>query len=372
MGKSSPAVPQTPSAAETASAQGQLNTSTAASQAALNFVDQNTPYGTTKYTPTGSYTNPQGETVPRYTQDVSLSPLGQSLLTGQQNVANQLIPTAENLAGSISRDASTPLNFNTPYSQSMSSAQGQIGSVAPQYASEMSGAPAALKSIDPAYASLLSKSPELLNQDVTNAIYGQQRSFLDPQWNQQSKQLEDQLARQGIPIGSEAYNSALTQLQNGRTQAYQSAQDSAIGSGTQAAGNLFGLALAGQGASQGREQAAFDASLQGSQADTNRQLAQFGSGLQGQQQSLSQQQLQQSNGIGLLQSLFGATPSTPGQPIANPSPTGIASTDLTGGTAAANNAAMQAYQGQIASNNATTGGIAGLAGTAAMAGAIAI
>lgn len=368
--KQSASPPPPPDAAATAQAQGQANTSTAAAQTALNLVNQRTPYGSTTYTPTETYTTPEGQTVPRYTQDVALSPLGQSLLTGQQNVANQLIPTAETIAGQIGGPATTPLNFDTPYAASMARGQGGIGSVDPRYQSELYGAPAALKSLDPAYADMLSKSPELLNQNVTDAIYRQQKSFLDPQWDDQAKDLENQLSRQGIPVGSEAYNSALQQLSNSRTQAYQSAQDSAIGKGTEAAGNLFGLALAGQGASQGREQAAFDASLTGSQADTNRMLAQFGSGLQGQQQSLAEQQLSQNNGIGLLQSIFGASPSTPTQPIATTSPSSVAPIDVTGATALQNKAAMDAYQSQVASNNATTGGVASALGTAATAAAV--
>ena len=291
-------MPQTPSAAETAAAQGQSNTSTAASQAALNFVNQNTPYGDTTYTQTGSYTNPQGDTVPTYTQNVSLSPLGQNILTGEQTATNNLLPAAQNLSEQAAASTATPLNFNT------------------------------------ADSAILNTAPQLLDQNAANAVYGEQKSFLDPQWNQQAQQLQDQLSRQGIPVGSDAYNNAETQLDNARTQAYQAAQDSAVTSGMQGASQLFGLAQSGQN------------------------------------QNIQEQQIAQQQPLSLLSQLFGATPSTPTQPITSPSQTSVSPTDVVGATASANNAALQEYQAQLAQQNATTGSIGGLLGTAATAAAI--
>lgn len=299
MGKSSPSVPAAPDPAATASAQGQANTSTAAAQTAMGLINQNTPYGSTNYNQTGSYTTPSGDTVPTYTQNVSLSPMGQAILGGEQSVANTLIPGAQDLATQAAGSVATPLNFNT------------------------------------ADSSILNAAPQQLNQQATDAIYGQQKSFLDPQWNQQGQQLQDQLSRQGIPVGSAAYNNAETQLDNARTQAYQSAQDSAIAGGTGAASNLFGLAQSGQN------------------------------------QNIQQQQLAQQQPISLLSQIFGATPSTPTQPIGSTSPSSVAPVDVTGATALSSNAAMQAYQAQLAQQNATYGGIASLVGTAASAAAIA-
>lgn len=295
MGKSAGSPPQPPNPALTAAAQSQANTSTAAAQAALNNMNQFTPYGSTTYDVTGFYTTPDGQTVPTYTQNTALSPVGQSILTGTQGVALDLLPGAQSLAQRAVTDSTKPLNFNTPYSDT------------------------------------LNQGPQLLNQNVTNAIYGQQKSFLDPQWNLNQKQLEDQLSRQGIPVGSEAYNSALEQLNNSRTQAYQSAQDAAIGAGTGAASNLFGMAL------------------------------------QGQQQNIGQQQLAQSNPLQMLQSFFGAAPPSPQQPIATPSQTGVSPTNVIGAQQLSTDAANQAYQARLASQNATFGGLASLGGAGLMA-----
>jgi hypothetical protein len=134
----------------------------------------------------------------------------QSIVSGTENAGASLVPTAQTLANEVGASATTPLNFsgtNEDY---------------------------------------LNAGPQLLDQNATNALFQQQKGFLDPQWQQNQKNLEDQLARQGISTGSDAYNSAMSNFQNQKTQAYQSAQDSAIAQGAQSAGQLFNQALAGQ------------------------------------------------------------------------------------------------------------------------------
>lgn len=295
MGKSAPSAPAVPSAAQTAAAQGQANTATAATQAALNYVDQYTPYGSTVYSQNGSYTNPQGDTVPTYAQTTTLSPMGQQILSGQENVTNTLVPTAQQLATQAATTATNPLTLNA------------------------------------ADQAILNAGPQQINQQAANAIYNQQASFLTPQWNQQQQQLQDQLSRQGISVGSDAYNNAMTQLDNARTQAFQSAQDSATAGGAQSAANLFGLAQSGQN------------------------------------QQLSQQQMMQQQPLALLSELSGATPATPSQPIATPAQTSVAPTDVVGATSAANSAAMAQYQAQLAQQNSMYGGLASLGAAGIMA-----
>lgn len=290
--------PPPPDPAATAAAQTQSNVSTAAANAAMNNMNQYSPYGSTTYSQTGQYTTPSGETVPTYSQYTNLSPLGQSILTGEQNVAGHIIPTAEQLAIRAGQDASAPLNFMT------------------------------------AFSSTLNSSPQLLDQNTTNALYNQQKSFLDPQWNQQQTQLQDQLSRQGIPVGSEAYKNAMDQFNNAKTQAYQSAQDSAIGSGTAAAGNLFNMAL------------------------------------QGQAERIGEQQTAQRNAMNLLQEITGAAPATQSQPLVSPTPVQVAPTDVVGATGLSQNAAMQNYQAQLAQQNAMFGGLASLGGAGIMAFAL--
>jgi hypothetical protein len=405
---SSPSAPAAPDPVKTAQAQTASNVDTATAQAALNNVNQNTPYGATSFQQTGSYTTPGGQVIPTYTQNTQLSPLGSTILTGTQGVEAGLIPTAQTLAGQASSSLTNPLNFNTPfsgaidagpsaigatnpnYASMLASGPGSIAATNPNYAATLASGPQNIAAMNPAYASILGNSPQLLNQNVTNAIYGQQKGFLDPQWNQNEQQLQDQLSRQGIGVGSQAYSGAQTQLDNARTQAYQSAQDAAISGGTAASQGLFGMAAQGQqlssqqqqaafnaalsGQQQGsaQQQAAFNAALGGQQLSTSQQQAMFNAALQGQQQNISQQQLAQTNPLSNLQALFGATPPSPQQPIGTPNQTGISPTNTIAAQQLSTDAQNAAFQAKLQASNANTGALAGVAGTAIGAGIIAI
>lgn len=288
MGKST-SPPPVPDPVATAQAQGQANTSTAASQAALNHVDQYTPYGSSVFNQTGSYTNDAGQTVPTYGETTSLSPALEQTLTGQEGITNSLLPDIQKQVDQSAGAISTPLNFNT------------------------------------ADSATLNAAPQQLDQQAANAVYNEQAGFLNPQWQQQQQQTEDQLARQGIPVGSTAYDSAMTQLDNSRTQAYQSAADSATAQGSASASNLFNMALSGQ------------------------------------QQNISQQTLAQQQPISLLQSLLGTQPYGQGQSAAPSTPSSVSPTDILGAQQLSSNVAQNNYGSQVATNNANTGAGAGIA-----------
>lgn len=83
-------------------------------------------------------------------------------------------------------------------------------------------------------------------KDVQNSIYGQQTQYLDPQFQQASDQLKSQLANQGIPQGSQAYNTAMDNLGRQKQQAYSNAQMNAVGAGNQAQAQLSQTALGNQ------------------------------------------------------------------------------------------------------------------------------
>lgn len=289
---SKPKAPSPPDPATTAAAQSAANVSTAAAQAAMNNVDQYSPYGSTIFNQNGSYTAPNGDTVPTYSQTTNLSPLGNEILNGQQQYDASVMPVAQRLLGYVGYN---PIQQNTVFSKT------------------------------------LGQGPQLLDQNTVNAIYGQQKSFLDPQWNLQQTQLQDQLARQGIGVGSDAYNSAMQNFNNSKTQAYQSAQDSAIGQGTQAAGNLFNMALAGQ------------------------------------QQNIAQQENAQQFPLQQLQALLGTALPTGSQPLTQAPQTNIAPTDVVGAQGLATNAGLADYQAQVSNQNADIGGLASIAAVAAIA-----
>lgn len=194
-----PAPPQQVAGAQTAS-----NVDTAVANATLGNVNQYGPYGSTTYQQTGGQMV-DGNWVPSYSQTTSLNPTLQDILTGTQNTAKSLIPTGQTLAD--------------------------------QYTKNLSSGP---------YADILSQGPQALDQNATNTIYQGQMSLLQPTFDAQNRQLEDQLSRQGIPVGSEAYGNALTQLGTQQNQARTAALGNATGQGIQSAGQMFNLALLGQ------------------------------------------------------------------------------------------------------------------------------
>lgn len=286
MSKSSPSPPPAPNPADIANSQSAADINTAIAQGIMNRVNQYTPYGSTTYTQTGTQ-DVNGTAVPTYQENVTLSPLGQSLYNAQGNIANSLAGTAQNLASNLNIQ---PLNFN---------------------ASNLPTLPS---------------DPNLFNQQTINAAYGEAKGFLDPQFDLEQRQMEDKLAQQGIPVGSEAYNSAMQQFNNSKNQAYTAALDNAIQQGASNSSALFNMALAGR------------------------------------QQGLSEQQLAQTQPINLLSAILQGSPALQTQPITGAPQVQVAPTDVTGAYGIAQNAEEQNYQAQLQQQNAMFGGLAGLGG----------
>lgn len=114
-----------------------------------------------------------------------------------------------------------------------------------------------------------------------NAVYGQMASRLDPQWNNKEEEYKSQLADQGIPQNSEAWNRAMDDFTRQKTDAYQSANNAAVGAGNALQGQLFGQRVtAGQFGNSAQDQA-FNQLLSSGQF-TNSALGQlFGQNLAG-------------------------------------------------------------------------------------------
>jgi hypothetical protein len=85
------------------------------------------------------------------------------------------------------------------------------------------------------------QAPQLMNQAVTQQLYGATRANLDPQWQQAENTLQTQLANQGITPGSQAWQRQMTQFQTDKARAYQQAQAGATGMGISAAADLFNM-----------------------------------------------------------------------------------------------------------------------------------
>lgn len=159
--------PTPPDPMATATAQGDMNVKTAKTQQELNMVDQNTPYGSLKYSQAG--TNADG--TPHFQSDVNLNPMGQQLL--DQANTNKL----------------------------------QTGGLASKLLGSNTGA--------------LSGKPLDLGWSATEGKIDQlNRNTLDPQWQQNQNQFEQQMANRGVAPGSEAYDNASRNFNIGKNNAY--------------------------------------------------------------------------------------------------------------------------------------------------------
>jgi hypothetical protein len=286
-----------------------MNRETAIANANLNRINQYTPQGSVVFNQVG--TNADG--TPKYESRQTYSPEQQKLYEQQMAVSTALSGLAGNNISRVAEAQSKPFTYDgmaplqtginvgkiqsgydtgAPIKQGYD-AGGQIqqqvrnaGSINTTYGSggniqkslDFSGA-AALPGINDFGAEA---------KRVQDAVYQQATSRLDPQWQQQERQLASQLAAKGVSENSEAYRRAFDQMGRQRTDAYNQATFSGIQAGGQEQSRLFGLALSGrqQGVGETQAQGAFANAAQ-AQAEAQA-AARAGFGNQAQQQQYQQ------------------------------------------------------------------------------------
>jgi Chaperone of endosialidase len=211
--------------AKAAKLTAQGNLAAAQAQATANRVNQINPYGSIQYYQTG--VDAQGN--PTYSAAAALSPEQQALLDAQNYQSLGLAQTANRALGNV---------YNT---------YGRAFDVAPFMQQEVGQGPQ-FTQLGQADQMMRGGQTEQLQRslDQNAGMSGWDRASnlimqrLEPQMQRQEQQLEQRLASQGIPVGSEAYTRAkqdLAMQQNDlRTQAQLQAQ------GIQQ--NLFGQELA--------------------------------------------------------------------------------------------------------------------------------
>lgn len=212
MGKPSP--PPAPDPTATIAAQDASNKSSAVQTAELNRINQNTPYGSLTYSTNGSY--PDG--TPQYTQNTTLSPGQQSLYDKATTGANALGDTALGMLNQVGNSYANPINTS--------------GSPGIAYGATGTG-PAITGQIGNGDYTSQIKSAQ-------DAAYRGQTQYLDPQFQQGQKALDNSLINQGITQGSEAANNAQNNFGLQKQRAYQGAQDAATLAGQNEQNTLFG------------------------------------------------------------------------------------------------------------------------------------
>lgn len=356
--------------------------------------------------------------VDQWSQFTTLTPAQQTLLNGQQTIQYQGQLLGGDAANKLAADPSLTYGVNAPSLQT-SVAQSLVPTAATaptvgNLQTSASGSPIQ-GGLDFSGAPAMPQDNTAAQKAVVDALYGQQTSRLDPQWAQQQTQMETKLANQGIPQNSDAWNKAMTQFQQGKTDAYSTALNSAIGAGTNtlsqlsatqlanrqqgvneattagsfanaAENQLFGqntsnaqLANSAEGQGFGETLAAqqqqYQQEMASAQAQFEQQLAAAQFGNQAQQQgfgnSITNANLNNSTSQMNMQDLLSkyglgtGSVQMPGMPAVPQS--GMNPTDVIGAQGLSSNQAMAQYQSQLQNNSAAKGGAGSLLGTAAMA-----
>lgn len=279
--------PRPPDPAATASAQAGANTEAAIAQAWLNAVNQTTPWGSISYNQTGTQ-QVGDQSVPTFSQNISLSPSQQRQLDLQNALQEQVLGLGQGVVGNVGNAISTPFNLN--------------------------GLPQA-PGIDDFSADRRRVEDALLsrfNEDIGS----------------QEAALRTQLANQGISQGSEAFSSAMKDLDRRRNDALNQA-------------TLLG----------GQEQSRL-----------------FGLGTQARQQGIQERALERSQPVNELATLLGLGGGVQLPQFGSGINAGIAPADVTGATALNYQGQLNNYNQQMAQQQAGMGGLFGLGG--AIAGAL--
>lgn len=323
MGKSAPSPPPAPDPAKTAAAQSAANKETAIAQANLDRINQYTPYGSLTYTKTGM----NEDNTPQYRSDVTLAPAQQQELEAQNQAGIQMGNIANNQLGAVASTLSQPINYDN--------APAQVTHL------DTSGLPALPTGEISNHANDL--------QSVQDALM----SRINPSLQNDRQALESRLASQGIAIGSDAYNKAMTLQNQKEVDARNQAITQAGAEQTRLIGNdVTTQGLSAQLRSQGLNEEQIQAALQNA----------------GRIQSIQETTALRNQPLNETAAL--ATGSQVQQPTFTGVPqVGVQPTDYTGPAALQYQGQMAGYNAQLQQQQATQGGLFGLGGSALSAAA---
>jgi hypothetical protein len=321
--KSGPAPPPTPDPYAVADAQSQYNREAAIAQANINRIDQVSPWGQVTYEQIGTH----ADGTPQYRQTTTLTAEQQALLNSQNQVGMQLGELATQQIGRVQDATSAPFNFDgmtpmvtsVPGASDVSRFEGQTPGVnrnvqsgplqynfnsGPQITRNFNtGGPLATGA--DGWDIQRGVGPDDFSADarrVSDAVFGQAASRLDPQFAQAQSDLEAKLVNQGIAVGSDAYNREMDNFGRSRTDAYNDAVYRAIQAGGAEQSRLFGLDLsAGQFANAAQAQG-FGQDWQNATLNNAAMAQLFGQNLQGAQflNSAQAQQYAQNQGLAMF------------------------------------------------------------------------
>jgi len=303
MGKSRPTAPPVPDP-------NQL----IAADAAQNRITQFTPYGNLLFGSVGDQGQfvqgdvPEGGTAAAFTQE---TPFQSDLRALQENLGVGLATEAGQQFDQLA--AQTPFDFT----------QGL-----PEYSFQ-----------DATNLPALPTDFEDTRKQVTQSVFDRQLGLLQPQFTKQKEDLAQNLANRGIPIGSEAYNSATNRLDTQQSEQTQRLAQAADVAGGAEASRTFGMTMQARNQAIADQLRANDLSNMARQAQLNERIG------------LRQQ------GFNELAALLG------GPQIQQPTFFAPSAVNTLGANQLAQSGAANAYNQQMAGYGSDLGGLFDLAGS---------
>ena len=337
-----PSPPPAPDYTGAAQATAAGNLQAAQTATAANRVNQVTPYGNLNYTESG--TDSQGN--PTWTATTSLNNVGQQLLDTQNNASLGLGQTINAQLGNVQQTMGGGFN---PQTGPITTNVGQAN------LNPLSGQANLQTSTD--YAG------GMAGWDKANQLL---MSRLQPQMEIQQKNLDAQLANQGLAAGTEAYGRAKMSLGMQQNDLLNQAQLSGLSAGN----TLFNQGLQGAQFGNAAQQQGYQNQQTQQQANNAIAQQQFGNqmsnanlGNAAQQQQFNQAQTQYNMPLNTLSAL------RTGAQVQNPTFQNVpqqattAGADLLGATTAAGNYNLGTYNAQQAAQSGLNSGLMGLGGT---------
>jgi hypothetical protein len=306
--------PAAPNPGLAVAAQSAANKDAIRESARVSSIDQFTPFGSLTFTR-------DDEGLPT-SQIQSLTVPQQNLVDKQLSLGNTLGAAAQNQAAFLPQD-----QFNL---DGVSSAQ-----------------PSALD-----FSGLAGISPQS-GQAVEQATFDRGLSLLQPEFQQQQERLNQQLANQGLPTGSEAFGAEQSRFQRGRDETLSRLANDAVLAGRQEQSRLFGQDLTQR------------------QQGISEQLQNIGLADQARSRDINERLLQRTQPFNELSAFLQGSPSLPFQGFAPPPQFNVAPPDVIGAQFGAANLANQNFATQQGINASNLGGLFGLGGALGAAGILA-
>ena len=354
MGKSSTSAPTPVDPTVSIAAQNTANADTARLQQTLNSVNTRGPYGTVTYDQ-----NPDNPD--RWTQTTTLSPLEQQTYDLSKQATNTALGVANDQALRVQQALGQQINMN------------QI----PGLQSNVRASDVPLRPDQPpeTFQESLGNIDFTADRNaVTDAVFQQALSRLNPQYGQMRSQRENALANQGIGINSQAYGNAQDQLGRQENDAYNQAAFTAIQRGLDAQNQGFNQRLQSgqfyndaQSRNDQAQLANFNARLGAQNQQFNQGLAGAQLGNTARQQAINEAAYQQNLPVNQLSAILGLGQVGAPQGVQY-SPVQVNGTDVLGAYGLQASQQNANYQQQLGQQNALIGGLAQLGGAAIKAG----